>query len=231
MSSLLHLVRDINNRMIAYERKGNASSLSPGASSSSTVLFRNTNENPFQPNSIMSRSWCNFYEENHEERTCEVKKNARDKIFGKRPDTTIDVLDWVELEDVMIINNMNKSYTAKGKYDPPCTYSSPSLSLQIVGAQAIKTLENQGAFSPLPSYKYNILNQLANIKVDATLLDIVFVPEQQNHLKHFMEGKISTIANIFEESKEEDSTVNKIGVNHFRNLVKKPFLYLYKNYG
>jgi hypothetical protein len=41
-----------------------------------------------------------------------------------------------------------------------------------------------------------------------------------------MEGKISTIANLFEESKEEDSTVNKIGVNNFRNLVKKPLLYI-----
>jgi hypothetical protein len=47
-----------------------------------------------------------------------------------------------------------------------------------------------------------------------------------------MEGKISTIANLFEESKEEDSTVNKIGVNNFRNPVKKnPFLYLCKNHG
>jgi hypothetical protein len=36
-----------------------------------------------------------------------------------------------------------------------------------------------------------------------------------------MEGKISTIANLFEESKEEDSTVNKIGVNNFSNPLKK----------
>jgi len=36
-----------------------------------------------------------------------------------------------------------------------------------------------------------------------------------------MEGKISIIDNLFEESKEEDSTVNKIGVNNFRNPVKK----------
>jgi hypothetical protein len=34
-----------------------------------------------------------------------------------------------------------------------------------------------------------------------------------------MEGKISTIANLFEESKDEDSTVNKTGVNNFRNLL------------
>jgi hypothetical protein len=41
-----------------------------------------------------------------------------------------------------------------------------------------------------------------------------------------MEGKISTIANLFEESKEEDSTVNRIGVNNFRNPVKKNPFYI-----
>ena len=41
-----------------------------------------------------------------------------------------------------------------------------------------------------------------------------------------MEGNISTISNLFEESKEEDSTINKIGVNSFRNLVKKPLFYI-----
>jgi hypothetical protein len=108
MSALLQLVQDMNNRMIAYERKGSVSSPAPRASSSSSVPFRNPNENTFHPKAIMSRSWCNFCEENHEESTCEVKKNARDKIFGKRPDTTIAVLDWVEPEDVMVINTRNK---------------------------------------------------------------------------------------------------------------------------
>jgi hypothetical protein len=65
---------------------------------------------------------------------------------------------------------------------------------------------------------------LANIKADATLLDMVSVPEQQKHLKNFMEGKDSTIANLSEEAKEEDPTVNKIGVNNFRHIVKNhPF--------
>jgi hypothetical protein len=86
--------------------------------------------------------------------------------------------------------------------------------------------------SPLPSSKYNTLNQLANTKANATLLYMVVIPEQQNHLKDFMEGKISTIANLFEESKEEDSIVNKIGVNNFGNPIKKsPFLYFSKNHG
>jgi hypothetical protein len=87
-------------------------------------------------------------------------------------------------------------------------------------------LDNQGVSSPLPSSKYNILNQLDNIKVDATILDMVVIPEQQKHLKIFMEGKISTIANLFEELEEEDSSINKIGVNNFRNPIKKKTFYI-----
>jgi hypothetical protein len=67
---------------------------------------------------------------------------------------------------------------------------------------------------------------LANIKVDATLLDMDVVPEQQAHLQNIMEGKIYNIANLFEESKEEESTINKIGVSNFRNPVKKPLFYI-----
>jgi hypothetical protein len=76
----------------------------------------------------MPRSWCNFCEEYLEESTCEVKKTAKDKIFDKRLETTIVVLDYAELEDAMIINTRNKSYALKGKYDPPRTYSSLSSS-------------------------------------------------------------------------------------------------------
>jgi hypothetical protein len=44
----------------------------------------------------MPRSWCKFCEEHHEKSTCEVRKSVRDKIFGKRPETTIDVLDFTK---------------------------------------------------------------------------------------------------------------------------------------
>jgi hypothetical protein len=126
----------------------------------------------------------------------------------------------------MVINTRNKSYTAKGKYDLPRTSSTPSSSSQNDNTQAVRILDNQGVSSPLPSSKYNILNQLAYIKDDATLLDMVVIPKQQKHLKIFMEGNISTIANLFEEPKEDDSTVNKIGVNNFRNTAKNPPFYI-----
>jgi hypothetical protein len=61
----------------------------------------------FQPKAIMPRSWCNFCKEHHEETTCEVRKSARHKIFGKRIETTITILNFVEPKDVMIINTRN----------------------------------------------------------------------------------------------------------------------------
>jgi hypothetical protein len=86
----------------------------------------------------LPRSWCNLYEENHEEATCEVRKSVRDKIFGKRPEATIVVLDFVEPEDIMIINTRNKAYTPKGKFDPPRNSSRPSSSSPAVIVQVPK---------------------------------------------------------------------------------------------
>ena len=122
----------------------------------------------------------------------------------------------------MIINTRNKSYAFKGKFDTPRNSSSPSSSSPVATLQVPKAPNSQGTTSPLPSSKYNILNHLANIKEDATLLDMVDVPEQQRHLKQFMEGKSLIVANLYEEVNEEDSYVNKVGVHKFRYPVKNP---------
>ena len=178
MSSLLQLLQDMNNRMIAYEKKEIVSPLTPRASASSVPPFRSPILNNFQPKAIMPRSWCNFCEEHHEETTCEVRKRTRDKIFGKRPETTITVLDFSNLEEVMIINTRNKSYAPKYKYDPPRNSSSPSSSSPTTTVQVPKVPDSQETTSPLPSSKYNILNQLAKINADATLLDMIVILEQ-----------------------------------------------------
>jgi hypothetical protein len=99
----------------------------------------------------------------------------------------------------MVINTRNKAYAPKGNFDPPCNSSSLSSSSLAAIVQVPKVPESQGITSPLTSSKYNILNQLANIKADATLLDMVVVLEQQMHLKQFMEGKAYVVANISEE--------------------------------
>jgi hypothetical protein len=208
--------------------------LGASSSSASSPPFRSPVENNFQPKAILPRSWCNFCEEHHEETTCEVRKSVRDKIFGKRPEATIVVLDFSEPEDVMVINTRNKAYAPKGKFDPPRSSSSPSSSSTVVAPQAPKIPESQRITPSPPSSKYNILNQLANIKADATLLDMVVVPEQQMHLKQFMEGKAFVVANLSEEVDEEDSSVNKVGVHNFRypvNPPPPPLFYFCKDHG
>jgi hypothetical protein len=129
----------------------------------------------------------------------------------------------------MIINTRNKAYAPKGKFDPSQNPSNPSSSSPATTAQVPKVPDSQGITSPLPSSKYNILNQLANIKADATLLDMVVILEQQRHLKQFMEGKSSIIANLSEEVNEEDSSINKVGVHNFRYPVKNPPFYISVN--
>jgi hypothetical protein len=176
---------------------------------------------------ILPRSWCNLCEEHHAKATCKVRKSSRDKIFGKILETTIIVLYLAEPEDVMIINTRKKSYAPKGKFDPPRNSSSSRSSSPTATIQVPNVPDSQGTNPPLPSSKYNILNHLANIKVDATLLDMVVVPEQQMHLKQFMEGKSSIVANLSEEVNEEDSSVNNVGVHKFRYPVKNPPFYIF----
>jgi hypothetical protein len=70
----------------------------------------------------------------------------------------------------------NKYFTTKRKLDLPRTSSTPRSSSQSVDTQIVRTSSNQGVSSPLPSSKYNIFNQLANIKSNDTLLDMVSIP-------------------------------------------------------
>jgi hypothetical protein len=127
----------------------------------------------------------------------------------------------------MIVNTRNKSYAPKGKFYPPRNSSSSSSSSPVSTVQVPKFPNNQVITSPLPSSKYNILNQLTNIRADATLLDMVVVPEQQRHLKQFMEGKEFVVANLSEEVNEEDSYVNQVGVHNFRYPIKNPPFYIF----
>ena len=55
---------------------------------------------------------------------------------------------------------------------------------------------------------------------------MVVIPEQQMHMKQFMEGKTYVVANLSEEVSEEDSSINKVGVHNFRYPVKKKPFYI-----
>jgi hypothetical protein len=88
----------MSNQMIvyAYERKGVTSAPTPTESSIQVVLTNHPNITYFhnKPKDIMSRDWYDFFDDNHEESTCEVNKRAQEKTFGKNIETTIVSLDW-----------------------------------------------------------------------------------------------------------------------------------------
>jgi hypothetical protein len=134
MSIVLQLVQDMSNRMISFERKGVAST---SAETSTQATLRNQPQS-FQPKEILSRAWCNFCEENHDENTCEVRRNAREWIFGKISDTTIVALDWAPEEDVMMVDTQNKSYQNKNKGGPQKTTFSPSTSSHQTDSQVTR---------------------------------------------------------------------------------------------
>jgi hypothetical protein len=69
---------------------------------------------------------------------------------------------------------------------------------------------------------------LANIKEDATLLDMVVLPKQHMHLKKFMEVKSSDVANLSKEVDEEDYSINTLGLHNFRYpITPTPPFYIY----
>jgi hypothetical protein len=119
--------------------------------------------------------------------------------------TTIVALDWAPEEGVMLVNTGNKSYANKGKGNIPKTTFAPSSSSQNTNPQVVTTTQSPMTSISFPPSKYKILNQLANIKTNAYLLDMVIAPEQQQHLKNYMEGKTSPITSISEKLDGEES--------------------------
>jgi hypothetical protein len=92
ISTVLQLVHDKSNWMIAFERKG-ATSTSTLAKTSARNQPTNFQTN-IQKNDILSKIWCNFFDDNHDESTREVKNRSHERIFGRKDDTTIFALDW-----------------------------------------------------------------------------------------------------------------------------------------
>jgi hypothetical protein len=139
----------------------------------------------------------------------------------------IVALYWDHEEDVMMVDTQNKSYQNKNKGGPPKTTFSPSTSSHQTNPQITRGTQSPEVISTsYSSSKYNILKQLATIKANASLLDMVTVPEQQKHLKDFMEGKASIVSSLTEEQNEEEMYINKLGVYNPRNYVKNPPFYV-----
>lgn len=70
----------MNNIMISFERRVSPlavnsplpSTSQPAPISLALVLF------------LLNQTWCNFCDDHHDEKTCEVMKENKEKIFGKK---------------------------------------------------------------------------------------------------------------------------------------------------
>jgi hypothetical protein len=74
VSIVLQQVQYMSSQMIGFKRKGITTN-SIHIESSSQVVLRNQPINylPYnQQKAILSKAWCNFCDDNHEESTCEV---------------------------------------------------------------------------------------------------------------------------------------------------------------
>ena len=98
----------MNNRMISFERQVspiivNAPLPPPLVSQPPLVsiapgLF------------LQNKPWCNFCDDYHEEKSCEVMKASKERIFGKKQleivnNYAINSLDWVDEEKIHVLNN------------------------------------------------------------------------------------------------------------------------------
>jgi hypothetical protein len=90
----------------------------------------------------------------------------------KNIETTIVDLDWDPEEDVMLVNTRNKSYVNKEKGNISKTTFSLCSSSQNKNPQVVTTTQSPETSISFPPSKYNIIKQLANIKVYAYLLDM-----------------------------------------------------------
>lgn len=124
---------------------------------------------------MLTRPFCNFCEEHHDPKTCEVLKHSKERVFGKRPDSSVNALDWVDDDDVFAVTTRSQS---QKNSDYNRNYiKNPPLNNTIRRNTNFRNNNQQSTATNLDS-KYNIVEDLAKIKASATLLDLARVPEQ-----------------------------------------------------
>jgi len=129
MTVLLQLMQDMSNRMISFEQR------IPSLSSINTSsLFPPPNQQSVdQTHTLLTRPFCNFCEEHHDPKTCEVLKSTREHVFGKRPNLSINALDYMDGEDVLAVttrshNKRNSNFNRNVSRNPPVINSSRNVS-------------------------------------------------------------------------------------------------------
>lgn len=79
MSTFLQLMQDIKNQMISFKQRIHSFS----SSNNSSLLQYPIQQLVNQTHTLMTRPFCNFCEEHHDPKRCEVLKTTKERLFGK----------------------------------------------------------------------------------------------------------------------------------------------------
>jgi len=90
-------MQDMSNRMISFEKR------IPSLSTVNTSYLLPLSNQKSTNHILLTLPFCNLCEEQHDPKTCEVLKSTREHVFGKRPDSSVNALDWMEDEDVLAV--------------------------------------------------------------------------------------------------------------------------------
>lgn len=142
-------------------------------------------------------------------------KSTRERVFGKRPDLSINALDWMEDEDVLAIttrsqNQINSDFNRNVSRNQPINNFARNTS------NFRNNFNNQQfTFADLIS-KYNIVEDLAKVKVDSTLIDLARVPEQHKNLENCL---ASSLVNKSVNKPVHTATSNNVDKPSAYNLI------------
>ena len=202
MTAVLQLMQDINNRKVSFERWASPKMINPvlppttHPATTFPVIslpipksFAPISPSPISstPNLyLLNRPWCNLCDDYHEEKTCEVMKESKERISGKKQayivnKSSINSLKF-EDEEVHVFNTRENNYNTK---PPNGIYNKNNSNSLSTPKETILEKYNKEVTipngNPKPQYlvstptsskKYNIGEELGQIKSSVTLLDL-----------------------------------------------------------
>ena len=178
MTVVLQLMQDMNNRMISFEQR------IPSMLNVNTATLLPPLNQQTMNHTLLTRPFCNFCEEYHDPKSCDVMKLSRERIFGKRLDRSINALDWVDDDDdIFAVTTRSQSQSQKNSdYNRNYVKNPP---FNNAARNSFRDNNQTSTIADLNS-KYNIVEDLAKVKASATLLDLARVPEQRKFLENYL---------------------------------------------
>lgn len=206
MTVVLQLMQDMNNRMISFEQR------IPSLSNVNAATLLPPLNQQMVSHTLLTRPFCNFFEEHHDPKTCDLLKLSRERVFGKRSDPSVIALDWVD-EDDDIFAVTTRSQSQKNSDYNRSYVKIPPFNNTNRGNYTFRN-NNQSSTSIDLDSKYNIVEDLAKVKASSTLLDLARVPEQRKILENYLaSGVLSKNTSKYASTSNSQSSEKSSGTN------------------